>query len=215
MRSLRRLWKPHPTRLTSRAAYQLWADHYPPHAHNPFMALEEATMQPLLPDLTGKWVLDLACGTGRWGKIAQQGGATQLISLDDSLSMLQMGQPAGASAAAMTALPLPTACIDVILCGLAVGHCLDLYGVLAEMHRVLKPGGSALISDVHPFRAWGGAQRTFEAGSRTFAIEHYIHSYADYHATAQKLGFAIQHIREAAPAQGEPPAVLVIQLGKL
>ena len=207
-----RFLRPRPAHLKSRAAYALWAKNYPPHAHNPFMALEEATMRDLLPDLTGKRVLDLACGTGRWGKIAQVMGAAQVISLDDSPAMLRSGMPPCAAAATMTALPLLNASIDAILCGLAVGHSPDLRAILAEMSRVLVPGGVALISDVHPFRAWGGAQRTFQAGSRTYAIEHYIHSYADYHAACRNAGLQIDAIREAAPNDQEPPAVLVLRL---
>lgn len=200
--------------LSSREAYQRWAATYPPHAHNPFMALEEQTMQALMPALHGKQVLDLACGTGRWGNYARQQGAKQVYSLDDSFAMLQTGQPNLPCAATMTQTPLASSTIEVILCGLAIGHTPHLEAVLAEMSRVLVMGGVALISDVHPFRAWQGAQRTFEADGKTFAVEHHIHRYEAYHTAAQKAGLKIEAVREAGASEQVPPALLVLLLSR-
>jgi malonyl-CoA O-methyltransferase len=179
------------------------------------MVLEEKIMRELLPDLAQKRVLDLACGTGRWGQIALEQGAAQVISLDDSHAMLTaQTRPPLAILGNMNALPLPAHSIDVILCGLAIGHTPHLGAVLGAMGRVLRPGGSALISDVHPLRAWQGAQRTFASGGQTLAVEHHIHSYAAYHAAAAQAQLAITAIREAALSPTDPPVLLVIRLGR-
>src|SRR5688572_17516529 len=142
---LKRFSQQRPPILASRDAYQRWAKTYPPMAHNPFMQLEEVTMRELLPSLDGLRVLDLACGTGRWGKIAQDMGAKQVISMDDSAAMLVSGRPSGAALASMDGIALRDACVDVILCGLAIGH-LDresMRQAIGEIARVLAPGGMA------------------------------------------------------------------------
>ena len=199
--------------LPSREAYAQWAASYPPIPHNPFMQLEENTLLDMLPPLNGKRVLDLACGSGRWGRVASERGAAHVFSADDSFDMLHGGKPSHAMQAGMTALPMPNACVDVILCGLAIGHVATFEEALSEMRRVLRPGGIALISDVHPTQAWHGAKRTFQnAQGKTLAVEHHIHSYAVYHAAAQKLGFMIDDVREVAVTPGKAPVLLAIQL---
>src|SRR3990172_7056136 len=74
--------------LSSLDAYARWAATYPPHAHNALMRTEQAAMCSMLPDLRGRSVLDLACGTGRYGLLAQECGAASVIGLDNSLPML-------------------------------------------------------------------------------------------------------------------------------
>src|SRR5689334_9222732 len=74
--------------LNSLDAYDLWAANYPPQAHNVLMEAEQKAMLDLLPDLAGQIVLDLACGTGRYGMIAQERGAKQIIAIDNSPAML-------------------------------------------------------------------------------------------------------------------------------
>ena len=41
-----------------------------------------------MPPLAGQTVLDLACGTGRYGLMAQERGARGVISIDNSAAML-------------------------------------------------------------------------------------------------------------------------------
>jgi malonyl-CoA O-methyltransferase len=178
------------------------------------MALEQQSMRDMLPSLEGKRVIDLACGTGRWGNIAAENGAAMVFSIDDSQAMLLAGHPSLACAGAMTALPYRAACADVILCGLAIGHLHKdaMRAALMEIKRVLVPGGVALVSDLHPVQAWLGARRTFKSGGQTLAVEHHIHSYADYHAAAHEIGLTIDHIREVSISPGDPPVLLVLQL---
>jgi SAM-dependent methyltransferase len=88
---LRRVLKRAMPVLPSVQAYRLWAAAYPPHAHNPLMQLEQDAMLQLMPDMRGKWVLDLACGTGRYGLIALEQGAAGVVGVDNSPDMLQPG----------------------------------------------------------------------------------------------------------------------------
>lgn len=212
--------KPAPT-LSSLEAYAKWATSYPPHAHNTLMQAEETAMLALLPDVRGQTALDLACGTGRYGQVLAERGARRVISLDNSLPMLEHGRPAGAIAGTLERLPIADECADGVVCALALGHLPDLDAPMREIGRVLKPGGWALVSDFHPFLALSGAQRTFNAGGRTFAVEHYAHLYSDYARAAAAAGLAITAVDEPriaqpnAPVQAKTPVALVFQFTRL
>jgi len=214
LRSIRRWWY-RPRLLTSRAAYRLWAAAYPPQAHNPFMELEERLMLAHLPPVTRLRMLDLACGTGRYTRLLTERGASSVVSLDHSLDMLAHGIAPCAAQADMTALPLPAACLDGIVCGLAIGHVADLQAALSEIGRVLREGGFALVSDLHPRLKDARAQRTFSAQGQTYAIEHYWHSEADYKQALQATGLELvtQHAA-SLPDRSDEPLVWVGVLRK-
>ncbi len=213
----RRLGVPPPT-LASSAAYARWAASYPPHAHNPLMQVEETAMLDLLPSLAGQTVLDLACGTGRYGLIAAGRGAA-VISLDNSAAMLARNPARWRALASSEAIPLPDAAVNGVLCGLALGHLPQLAPSLREISRVLKPGGWALVSDFHPLLYLSGRRRTFTApDGQTYAVEHYAHLYSDYHAAAQQAGLLITAVaeprRQPPSAVHDLPVVLVLRLQK-
>lgn len=208
--TLRRWWHC-PVHLTSQAAYRLWSEMYPPHAHNPFMVLEEALMLQHVPVVQDQTLLDLACGTGRYTRLLRERGA-QMLSLDHSLEMLRRGTAPQAAQAEMTALPLAAGSVDGIVCGLAIGHVADLQGALGEMGRVLRTGGFALLTDLHPALKDKKAQRTFQAQGKTYAVEHYWHSEADYRC-ADTLELIGQH-SAALPERPHDPLVWLIHLRK-
>lgn len=200
--------------LPSTAAYALWAANYPPHAHNPLMELEQRAVSALLPPLTGALVLDLAGGTGRYGLLAQEQGAARIISLDNSPDMLERNPLTGRVCATTEALPLADASIDVIVCGLALGHLPALGASICEIGRVLRLHGVALISDVHPFVALNGAERTFTGtDGRAYAVEHHVHLYEDYGRAAAAAGLRIDAVSE--PRYGQSPVVIVYRMIKL
>lgn len=193
----RKLTTPVPQTLSSLDAYDRWAKNYPPHAHNALMQAEEAAMRSLFPELRGRVVLDLACGTGRYGRLALEAGATRAFGFDNSSAMLRANQLNDRALSSSEAIPLPTACVDVILCGLALGHLLNLELSLAEMGRVLKTGGCGLVSDFHPFIFLNGQRRTFTGSDgKTYAVEHYVHLYSDYHEAGRKAGLMIEAVVE-------------------
>ncbi|NWF68235.1 MAG: class I SAM-dependent methyltransferase [Chloroflexi bacterium] len=212
--------------LSSLDAYALWARAYPPNAHNALMQVEERAMLSLLLPLTGKTVLDLACGTGRYSLLAWDRGAKTVIGLDNSPAMLRANSLSHKALARLTALPLPAESLDVVICGLALGHEKQLDKAVAEIGRVLRKNAYALVSDFHPFMFLSGARRTFEApGGQTYAVEHYAHLYADYHRAAWAAGLIIEQVVEphldVTPETGtanasatEAPVVIVYRFFK-
>ena len=190
-----------PKTLTVVEAYARWAKTYPSEAHNPLMELEQRATLELLPDVSGCAALDLGCGSGRYLRRLLVHGAACAVGVDLSRAMLARARSAIASAnlvqSDMLALPLPAAAFDRVVCGLAVGHVPDLKPALAEIARVLRPNGVVVYSDFHPFGAYVGWARSFQAADgRTFAVEHHPHLYADHHAASQAAGLVIEAVRE-------------------
>ncbi len=203
----RRVFPARPRTLNSLDAYALWAANYPPQAHNLLMENEQQAMLDLMPSLNDKIVLDLACGTGRYGIVAQGHGAKQVVGIDNSPDMLKANPLTQRIQGTTERIPLASASVDVILCGLALGHLPHLQPSLSEIARVLKPNGVALVSDVHPFIALNGAQRTFSAQGGVYAVEHYPHLYSDYQQAGSSADLEIDAVRE--PTLKNAPIVIV------
>jgi len=215
--ALRRLLRPlrnaPPETLAVQEAYARLADSYPAEAHNPFMRLEQAAMLELLPDVTGKTALDVACGTGRYLELLRARGAALAVGVDASWEMLRKVRGPGAIVRGdLRALPVASARFDLVVCGLAVGHVAALPAVLAEMGRALQPGGTLVYSDFHPFAGLLGHARVFSVDGRAFAVEHHVHLYGAHQAACQAAGLEIEEVREAMSATEPPfPAVLAIR----
>lgn len=196
-----------PPVLSPAAAYALWAPSYPSHAHNPVMRAEERAMLTLMPsDLHGQNVLDAGCGSGRYLLRALRRGAARAIGVDLSDAMLRRAYAeltacrfdagVGLAQGSVTALPVPDAWADVTVCGLVIGHLDNLHGALGELHRVTKPGGVVLCSDVHPIGPALGWQRDFKANGQRYAVQHTQHLYSHWHAACAALGLVIEDVLE-------------------
>jgi demethylmenaquinone methyltransferase/2-methoxy-6-polyprenyl-1,4-benzoquinol methylase len=96
----------------------------------------------------GSTVLDLACGTGDLAAlIVRRGG--RVIGSDLSSGMLAARHhqfPAVQSDAA--ALPVATGSMDGVVCGYALRNFTDLPASLAEVARILRPGGRLAVLEV-------------------------------------------------------------------
>lgn len=213
-RLLQRLRSPSLHYLNSRDAYAKWATDYPPIPHNVLMEIEQQTMLSLMPSLQNKRVLDLACGTGRYGLIAQERGASMVMGVDDSMDMLKQSPLDWVLLGSMANIPLADDSLEMVLCGLAVGHYADLATVLDEIGRVLCAGGQALISDFHPFQYMNGARRTFTRDNITYEVEHYPHLYQTIHTACAKSGLTLQALQEPTIDGQSIPVVMVYRLVK-
>lgn len=97
-------------------------------------------------------VLDLGCGTGWFTrKFADLGPIEALVGVDLSAGMLQQARedgPDGISWIVADAehLPLPDDSVDLIFSNLMIQWCDDPRSVLRECRRVLRPGGSLMVS---------------------------------------------------------------------
>jgi malonyl-CoA O-methyltransferase len=172
-------------------------------------------------------VLDLACGSGRYGRLAQQAGAALIYGVDHSPEMLN-AQPRDAdwfptAQAELAALPFAAASFDIVICALAVGHLpRQHFGqALSEIARVTTVGGHAIISDFHPFMALQGGQRAFRRSDGQLAqVEHNIYFSSEYFATMQNALMILEGFAEPLvpsntlkhqPANQQVPALAVFR----
>jgi len=194
----------------ARTGYQAWSDNYD-EPGNPIIALEEPVVwsllgrhpqhpqharQPEQPRPTeARRALDAACGTGRHTRHLVKLGY-EAVGVDVSTAMLGRARanvPAARFAEAdLRALPCGDASMDVVVSGLAFAHLPDLGEAVREVGRVLRPGGHAVISVLHPFQAHLGWHAPFEdaTGRRGFVREH-SHTHADYLTAFRAAGLHV------------------------
>ena len=91
-------------------------------------------------------VLDLACGDGHLTALLARRPRTSLVGLDLCAADLAIARERGLDATFVQgraqALPLPDGSQDAVLCHLALMLMDEVEGVIAELRRVLRPGGT-------------------------------------------------------------------------
>jgi ubiquinone/menaquinone biosynthesis C-methylase UbiE len=109
-----------------------------------------------LGDLGGRRVLDVGCGKGRFARVFQeQEPEAEIWGLDISEEMLRH-VPAGihTRAGSMTELPFDDAYFDGAYATESLEHAVEIGKAVAEICRVVKPGGRIAIIDKNA-EQWG------------------------------------------------------------
>ena len=105
--------------------------------------------------------LDVGTGTGDFALalLAQSPRSATVTGVDISAGMLRVAERRAARAglgpryerliASVESLPLPDGVFDVAVAGFVIRNVHDIPRALREMRRVLRPGGRAVILDLH------------------------------------------------------------------
>jgi SAM-dependent methyltransferase len=206
--------------LPAHAAYELWAETYPPVAHNPLMRVEQEVVAPLLTQLRPARALDVGTGSGRYVPLLKATGAATVCGVDFSLAMLKRpstelragsSTELGAGSATRGAricgdachLPFRRGAFDLVNASLMVGDIADLGIWSREIARVLGAGGHLVYSDFHPSWAQRGWSRTFRSADGAMHDLSFNPHTVDEHLSAlAAAGLRVRTIRE--PRFGSP-----------
>lgn len=192
-----------PTIVPTRDGYNAWSAIYDSEG-NPLIALEEPMVDSLLGDVAGHSIADIGCGTGRHAlRLAARGA--KVTALDFSHGMLEQARKKPNADAVRfiehdiaKPLPLPDRAFDRVLCALVIDHVADLTGLFTELARICLPGGSVIISSMHPAMMLKGVQARFTDPSTGVETrpESVPNQLSDYITAAVAARLHIDHISE-------------------
>jgi ubiquinone/menaquinone biosynthesis C-methylase UbiE len=183
------------------SGYHLWADTYDDF-HNPLISVEEPIIRRMVDSIPPGRALDAACGTGRYARYMSERGH-KVSAVDMTPAMLDRARANAPDAefkvGTLEALPFPDRTFDLVMCGLALTHLPEIARAIAEMARVLKPGGTAIIADHHPMAGFLGGSAIFQDKERFYRnVRSYVHPHSEYIAAFVAANLEIRECHEPA-----------------
>lgn len=204
-------------------AYDAIADEYaadvPTNAYNAH--LEVPATRELIPDVSGKRVLDAGCGTGIYTEWLLEQGASEVVGVDASEGMLANAREALADHPehgdrvtfhrANLAEPLEFLdddAFDGIVSALVLGYVENWRSTFREFARVLAPGGFLVFSVGHPMDQISEDDET----SNYYAVERQVKNWsvdvpyyrrplAEMLNPLLEAGFALDRVVEPQPTE--------------
>jgi len=194
-------------RVSALEGHALWAATYD-NDPNPLLALEEREIESLLPDLRETFVLDVACGTGRWLARLVRRGARRGAGLDLSAEMLRRAKEKPAIRrlilqADCLSLPIRERVADLIVFSFAVGYVSELPGLASELARVSCPGAEIFLTDFHPTGHLRGWKRAFRYEGETIEISSVAHSIEQIVDAFKAGGFRLLNVHSPCLSESE------------
>lgn len=188
-------------------------------------APEWPSLRALLPELSGRRVLDLGCGYGWFCRWARAQGAAEVRGLDVSERMLERARSTTADEAIVyaradldTVLFEPQS-VDLVFSSLTFHYLVDLGRLFREASMALRPGGSLVFSVEHPIYTAPTAPGFGKApdGRSLWPLDSYLEegprrtdwlakgvikqhrTVGTYVRLLLEAGFAIRHLEEWGP----------------
>jgi len=175
-----------------------WTEHYTGGADREY---EEQLIPLLAAELGGcSTVVDIGCGDGQVARAIAAGGAT-VIGVDPTVGLLATAASRGGgvhySFGTADALPLAaSSCDGAVLC-LVLEHLDDLAAAVAEVGRVVRPGGRCGVLLNHPVTQSPGSglieDHLVEPPERFWRIGAYLVSSSDDEQVARGVTIRFHH----------------------
>ncbi len=188
--------------------------------------IETPILFQMLPDLTGKSVLDIGCGMGQHAKQYSDMGAGAVMGIDISEKMLAYAKEHNSAdnivyrRLAMEDIETIGRSFDLVTSSLVFDYVEDFAGLMRKIHSLMKEDAKFVFSMSHPIvTAWDGVYDRYtrtETGERLYAnlrnycvegkrkVDWVVNGYECYHRTVSSLinaligaGFMIEECREA------------------
>ncbi|CDN46765.1 class I SAM-dependent methyltransferase [Neorhizobium galegae] len=144
-------------------------------------AAEWPAIRTLLPEMTGRRVVDLGCGFGWFSRFAAAEGAASVLGLDLSENMIAKARTENAHPAItyeianLERVELSAGAFDLAYSSLAFHYLEDFGRLVAEVHSALVPGGKFVFTIEHPIymASRNPGWRTDEAGKKFWPVDGY------------------------------------------
>ncbi len=185
---------------------------------------ERPEMVRLAGDVAGLAVLDAGCGSGPLSQALRAKGAV-VSGFDLSPAMVELarerlGEDADLRVADLGApLPYPDDRFDLVVASLSLHYVQDWASALAELRRVLKPGGRLTVSIIHPmvyaivypeadYFALTQYSEDYDYGDQTVWMTYWHRPLQDVLNAFIDAGFAIKTVTEPPPVADTPAELL-------
>jgi SAM-dependent methyltransferase len=190
--------------------------------------------RPMMARIAGRGfrrMLDVGCGEGRFCRLARPAGL-ETVGIDPTRALLARARaldPGGTYVEGTAeSMPFPDTAFDLVVSYLSLIDIPDYRAAIAEMARVLSPGGTLLVANLTPMNTAGTGRedlrwRTDTAGSLMhYAIDHYMterwgweewrgirianwhRPLSAYMQTFLGAGLTLAHFDEPLPHGGDP-----------
>jgi len=181
------------------AGYAEWAESYDDPG-NDTIALEQPIVRALLDELPPGPVLDAACGTGRHAAYLA-GAGREVTGVDASEAMLDRARArlpeADLRVGELSTLPVADETFAGAVCALALSHLPEIGPAIAELARVLRPGGRLVLSNPHPFVTGVlGWRAVFARGGERAMIPENAHRHSEYVTAFASAGLGVRRLVE-------------------
>lgn len=180
--------------------------------------LERPSLQSMLPELKGRRVLDLGCGSGVYAEFLLAHGA-EVTSVDASAEMVDIVQnklgDQVRSYVQDLSVGLPSEesdSYDVVICPLVIHYIQDLLVLFRDIQRVVKPGGCFVFSTHHPMVDFKSSPsedyfqrellvQQWNTIGKPVEVKFYRRSLTELFGTLTKVGLCVTELTEGKPTE--------------